>query len=402
LSGLALLGYLLVAQLLEPELAPLYGWGGLAIILAVISTVQLSEWQANFESRWFATTKIMTTAGTLIASLIFLQLQFPATLALCVGVVSGFGVAVAMGYFTTWRRKRLHLSLNLTASDKQIAKRFIIYGTPFIGWFIGTQILSVSDRFVLGLFSDVATVGAYSAIYSLLSGLTSFLAMPIILVAHPAIVASWARISSKMAQTNVLAYYTRLFWIVCLPAVVCLIAASPLVVRVLIPNGYAADHVLVTMLTLGLLANMYGLLAHKGLEMAERTQQMLKLVAICAVANLILNVALIPMWSAHGAALATMLSYFLYVLIAWQSSRHYLLTTLNWKSMGRIGVASCGVFVVTRFLVISLEWLPDILTLVAVAVASVLVYVGLLVILNEIPLTHLRHNFWATIRLGQK
>jgi O-antigen/teichoic acid export membrane protein len=265
----------------------------------------------------------------------------------------------------------------------------LIYGLPFAGWFVGTQILSYADRFILGFLSTAAAVGAYSAIYILTSGLISFLTTPLLTAAHPAIIAAWSGSESRRPAEYILWQYVRLFILIAFPVSAGAVAASQSIARLLIPEAYNPDGWLVSGLVVGLFLNMFGLFAHKGLEMAEKSRRMLGLAGLCALVNVVLCILLIPSLEARGAALATLVAYALYVTLSLWMSRPYLRLNVVWSSIGRIGLASCGVLIIVWTLDSVTGSTSTLVHLTIIGGVSTFTYLVLLLVLKELSIGRL-------------
>ncbi len=355
--------------------------GILAAIFFCWTTVQLSIWQADRKSSPYAISRIITAVITVLVSFTLL-IYMRNALALGIGSIVGSGAAACYGYVKLSRLPSTRVALSAIISPR-IANRMLMYGLPFGGWFIGTQIMSYADRFILGFVGTAAAVGAYSAIYTLMNGLISFLTTPLLTAAHPAIVAAWSASEEKDLAAHALWQYVRLFTLIALPVSAGAVATSQSIARLLVPEGYYPDGWLVSLLVVGLFLNMFGLFAHKGLEMAEKTRQMLGLAALCALVNVVFCVLLIPWMGARGGALATLIAYLLYVVLGLWISRPYLHLQMDWRSLQRTSFASLGVFGVAWLLGnLAPPW-PPAIRLIAIVCASALVYLALLLILKE-------------------
>jgi O-antigen/teichoic acid export membrane protein len=155
---------LLLGRMLPAGLFWLYPAGVAAVVAFTFVSVQLSVWQADFAPPLFAAAKIIVAVVTLAGSIALVWVTGSrSALALSLGFLSGYVAAVAFGLATQrrWfgRGQEAHARF-----DWSIARRCWAYGFPFMGWFVGTQILSFADRFILGLFGTAAAVGSYAAI----------------------------------------------------------------------------------------------------------------------------------------------------------------------------------------------------------------------------------------------
>lgn len=384
---LAILAYPVARLFISGPILWLYALGVLGVALSIVVNVYLSVWQAEKQPKIYACFRMLTSFLTVLVSLgfLFLREDKEAT-ALCLGFVSGYGVGGMLGGAQLWFRHRRKGKARPYV-ERRIAGRLFEYGMPFVGWFIGTYSLGFADRYMLSLFSTIAAVGAYSALYALISGISSFLITPIIMTAHPEIVDAWLGDSSRTDAQRVLQTYTRLFLMVALPFISLLFASGQIVGEFLLPPEYAPDRWTVLFLTIAIFMNGFSLLGQKGLELAERTWHLLILMAGSVFANILLNVFLIPRMAGRGAAVSALLSYGMYMVLAVQKSKSYLPLTIHVKSLARIVLAACGVFLVASLLGKLMDGLPAGTRLAAIGSGSTLVYLGLLTASQEVSLS---------------
>jgi len=220
--------------------------------------------------------------------------------------------------------------------DRAALRRFAAYGVPMVGWTLGSQVLGLSDRFVIGAFHGPGPVGIYSANYNLVSMGFGLLGTPLLMAAHPLIVAAWTADGGRDIG-RVIAAFSRVYIAVVTPVLVALAVCSGEVVDVLLAESFREGSRIIPVLVLGSFAWGFAMYGHKGLELVERTRLMFALVAATAVFNLAANLLLVPAYGYPAAALTTLASYFLYPLLVYVASRRYLRWRIPWATLARAG-----------------------------------------------------------------
>ena len=128
--------------------------------------------------------------------------------------------------------------------------------------------------------------------------------------------------------------------------------------------------------------SMYG---HKPLELLEKTRVMLALAAICAAANLGLNLLLVPRWGYYAAAVTTFASYLLYpalVSMALRKSYPWRMPKRSFLTVAAATAVLAGVTLGIRSLLA--ERTPSIIMMIAAGTAGMAAYAAMLVVLGEL------------------
>lgn len=231
-------------------------------------------------------------------------------------------------------------------SAADTAAKFGHYGAPMTAWFAASSIMSVGDRWLLGLMVGSDEVGIYSANYQLASAGAAAFATPTMMTLHPALMKAWDNGDHEAASES-LRTITK-FTLVLAPALIGLagVVGTPLAVLIL---GESYRSSLVVPLVVGGVAFwQLGLYVQKPFEFNSRTRS-LGVIAIGAAGfNLAANTALIPIWGAEGAAAATLLSYVGYAFVVAKSGERFFEWGVPWRWMfASIGVSGVVIWMLT-------------------------------------------------------
>lgn len=364
-------------------LAPLY-FPALALLLAEILFLGLSTvYQAELRSRQFAGFKMTSAVLRFAFALAFVLFVRRDIVGLIVGAVLSRVIVVApMGRAVSGPRGGIRF-------DPGLVKLFVAYGLPMVGWTFCSQILDLSDRYVIGAFRGQSEVGVYSANYALVKMGFGLLSGPLLMAAHPLIMNSYERTGEKETPRTVRTF-SRYFVVAAVPLVALVSVFSREIVGLLLGVEFREGYTIIPFVLGGAMLWGLSMFAHKGLEIRERTGLMLSLVLVCAVVNLALNFVFIPRYGYVAAAVTTFVTYLVYLVLVSAIDRSNLRWRAPWAAIARSLVAA-GVTV--AFIASLKRIVPPGVNAVVVLVVGVAVgtalYALLLVLLGEFRRTEL-------------
>jgi O-antigen/teichoic acid export membrane protein len=261
--------------------------------------------------------------------------------------------------------------------DRPMLRRFAAYGVPMVGWAMGSQLLALSDRFVIGAFAGSAAVGIYSANYNLVSMGFGLLNTPLLMAAHPLIVNAWKERDAR-SMPAVIASFARLYVYAVMPLLVVLALCSSELAQVLLGAAFREGNFIVPILVLGMMVRGFSMYGHKGLELAERTHIMFVLVAISAAFNVLLNLIFVPIYGYTAAAWTTVAGYLLYPILVHRASRSHVPWLVPWRtilvSLAAGLISAAAGYAARRALIDS----HPLVIIAATGVITLAVYVGLI------------------------
>ncbi|OGX61586.1 MAG: hypothetical protein A2189_04100, partial [Paenibacillus sp. RIFOXYA1_FULL_44_5] len=180
------------------------------------------------------------------------------------------------------------------------SKKFLQYGLPLMGWFLGTSLLSLSDRYLLQVFRSSQDVGVYSATFSLVSSSLGLIASPILTAANPAIM-NMSHMGSDYIR-KVIKAFSRVFLLIVIPLIIFVWISRFALVDILLGVPYRSGATIMPLLLVGYMMWNFSMFGHKGFELMHKTNVMLILVAVSATVNVLVNLISIPIWGYTGAA----------------------------------------------------------------------------------------------------
>lgn len=190
------------------------------------------------------------------------------------------------------------------------ARALVSYGAPLALMFGLRFIVNSSDRFMIAHFLGTHDAGIYSAATDLAGNSLGFLTNIVQLAAFPMIVRAFEHGGSKDVEET---YQTNmsLLLTLTLPATVGLSMLAPQVSNAFFPQEFRSETaVLIPWIATGtLVAMLKGVGFDVAFHLTKRTTLQLCVVLLAAIANVLLNLFLIPSYGVLGAAQATLLTH---------------------------------------------------------------------------------------------
>lgn len=260
------------------------------------------------------------------------------------------------------------------------ARTYARYGFPVSASLILTLALYTVDRFLIAHFLNEAEAGAYHAGFSLASRILDVLFIWFGAAGAPAMVHALEHggITELKASAR---HQIRTMAFVLFPAVGGLIMVAPALGTLMIGEALRADALSVTpLISLGALFS--GLSTYYFLQaftLAHKTRLLVVAMAVPAVSNIALNIALIPLMGLIGAALASCISFALGLLTAWGLGLKTLALPVPVLDLGKTMISV--VIMMSAVALIPDTGLP-VIDLVLKGVTGILIYAALAWMLN--------------------
>jgi O-antigen/teichoic acid export membrane protein len=222
-----------------------------------------------------------------------------------------------------------------------MAKAYAAYGVPVALSLILALVLSTTDRFLLAAFLDERTVGVYHAGYSLGSRTLDVVFIWLGMAGAPALISALER-GGQPALTEAAREQASFMVLLTLPAAVGLALVARPLADLMIGEGLreGASHVTPWIAASGWLSGVTTYYLLQAFTLARRTTLLIASMIAPAVANVVLNLLLIPMLGLDGALWATTISYALGAVAAWALGRRACAMPIPWEILAKAGGAS--------------------------------------------------------------
>jgi O-antigen/teichoic acid export membrane protein len=199
------------------------------------------------------------------------------------------------------------------------------YGFPVGLWLVTSLASTQIGRLVLELHALPDALAIYAAVHEVIIKAGTLVLMPVVYAAQAHVMAAWA----DNDMTRVRRSLRRAFMLQGTAGIFIVVGCSmggDVLRRVLFvgAGGAQSTAVLAAMLAAGVVLGNLGLLAHKGLELGQRTHTMLALALMALLLNGGLCVLLVPELGALGAGVSYAVAQAVYAVSAHACSRGVL------------------------------------------------------------------------------
>lgn len=308
---------------------------------------------------------VLTRGGGLfqvIAAMAFLRLGY---------------LAVLYSYFIASGEVRWTRNLMPRAELAEIIR----FGMPVVVMSLGGWLVSAGDRMVIGYFFNAREVGIYSAAYTLASVQTA-LAAPFWMGMYP-LMADALKSRERRNLVAVSHKYSNGFCMIGIPVLIGLSTLSVPLLRLIGSEEFVIPPLLFAAIAIGLFSDQLTANVHYLLYLHNEPHFLRNVVLFSGVLNLALNLVLVPMWGIAGAAIATLIAYVALDVLLFRRILTYgyrLGEIYDLKTLAKYGLSGVTILIVP--LLIGGSGNFDWLTFGGSIGLSVLVYAGVLVILN--------------------
>lgn len=208
--------------------------------------------------------------------------------------------------------------------ERGILRQFLGYGLPMAVWFFATSMIETSDRYVIGAYLGSTAVAIYGSSYTIGAQVIALLTGVIITATWPRIMTTWARTKDAEQVKAIMKHATDLYLMLGVGLVGGSVIVRQDVVGILLSPKYFDGYKVLPAVMAGVILMGASLLGHKSMEVMERNDVMVRNAIVAAVANILLNILLVPRFGWPIAAYTTLLSYFVYGATTWVMARRFI------------------------------------------------------------------------------
>jgi O-antigen/teichoic acid export membrane protein len=268
--------------------------------------------------------------------------------------------------------------LGLSIPKFKYLKEELEFAIPTIPGNVSSWVVDASDKLVIGMFLGSVAVGYYAPSYALGSILLMFLSPFALLL--PAILPKYFDEGNLEKVSVFLKYSMKYFLLITIPAAIGLSLLSKQVLLIISNPEIAMNgHLITPFVCLGaILMGMYGII-NNILILEKKTKILGNIWIIVGILNLIFTIIAVPIIGIIGAALVTLICYFIAFAITSYYSKKYLELPFEYKSLVKTILAAIimGIFV----FVVNPTGIMDVFITIFVAIV---IYFGTLFLLKGI------------------
>ena len=265
-------------------------------------------------------------------------------------------------------------------------KPYLRFGMPLIPHTMTTWIVHSSDRYIIGYFLGMASVGIYSVAFAM-GNLILFFLTPIQFSLVPTISKLYEEKRIEEVR-NYLKYSLKYFLIFAIPSAFGLSVLAKQLLQILTTSEFVSGSIVVPFVAFGVITFGIFQTSIYILHLAKKTELNLILSGIVAVSNIILNLILIPYIGISGAAIATLISYSVLAALTVFVSFKYLKFDIDWYFILKSTFSST----VMALLILKLNPIDVFQVLASISIGTI-VYFVLIISLRGVTKTELKF-FW--------
>jgi len=277
------------------------------IILLQNLTVPAMAWlRAESRSLLFSLLSISNLLVTLLATIFLVGVQHWGILGAIIANGSGYACMVICTVPITVLRTGIKLRAD-------IARNLLTFGLPLVLNFVSYWVLQLSDRYLLSLFASLAETARYTVVYTLGSAMSVVIISPFTLAWPTALFT----IAQRKDAVQVFKLIFRWFSMFLLFAAFGFSLGATFILDWLFPETYHSAALVIPVVAESIAFYGAYFLFMAGANIKRKTWLAAVFTTIAAVVNLALNLVLIPLSGAMGAAASTLIAYIVLALAAY-------------------------------------------------------------------------------------
>lgn len=289
------------------------------VLLFTISFGVFNTWSSFLQAWRHRTAMVLAEtfkAVIAISSAICLAFYWGVT-----GVLAGyaFGTSV-VAFLLGVLLKKLHLSESIFYTENIISERkdnwitWWSYGWPVSLWLALISFIPIADRILIQYFLGSVESGVYAASYDIIVRGYSLFLFPMTLAVHPRIMAACNSGNSYIAFQQI-THAKIISFIILAMSVLGILVIYPIFFKYLVKVDAQKElsRMVLSLITIGGGLWQVALLAHKPMEIAQKTKLMINGLLLSLIANISIQIALLKIIGVLATALALVLSAIIYI-----------------------------------------------------------------------------------------
>jgi len=345
--------FLLVWSLRGTELGlalhlDLIGWASLLFVSQSFFMIASTVLRAQRKAVWFSLASSLTSLlnlvggagltwifGTLLVCLVCgtsLSLVVPGCLALALGVKA------LSGGVSSSAETKLAARPGDGANLGKCLAVLLSFGLPLSLNQVCSQLLNLSDRYVILVLRGEAEAGIYSVTYRLADFAVRFVLLALMMSAYTAVTETYER-KGREAAERLVSSLSRFYILTAAPVAVGIGLVQQDAMRLFTGPDFIEGASLLVWIAAGDFLLGLSQYQHFGLHLGKRTVRLAVMTFSAALLNLGLNLAFVPVYGYRAAAYSTFVSFAFLAVVAPLLAKPWLTWRVRIVSMARIAVA---------------------------------------------------------------
>ncbi|MFC1898801.1 flippase [Chloroflexota bacterium] len=315
---------------------------------------------------------------------IFITLQTVIEISLITYFVLSLGLELSGALYSLLVAKGIILIVGLLLIISEIKivtpsitllKPYLAFSLPLIPFMLCAWIVTLSDRYIIGYFMNMNAVGVYSAAYSLGNLVQLFIA-PFWIVLFPTVTNLYEHGQIQEIKTH-LKYSLKLFLMFAIPVFFGLSVLSQSLLDILTTSEFSRGYLIIPIVSLAVVLFGSSSILGNTLMLLKKTKTIALIYGGSALINIMLNIALVPSIGILGAAIATLATFTLHLIVISKISYRRLLFGIDLKFIIKSIISSLVMGVI-----VSLLNFGGVISIIISIVSGVVTYFGTLILLK--------------------
>jgi O-antigen/teichoic acid export membrane protein len=287
------------------------------ILIRVLDSALVNQLRALEDSKALAiysTARRYATLALVVGVLIYVQRGLIGFYAATIAIE----LVAAMALLVWMHRGRPYPSpRNLS---KPLYLSLAIFGLPMLGTEISNVILTMSDRYIIQVKLDAASLGVYAASYNMCDYIRAALLGAMVSAAYPTCMRLW-EFDGREALTRFISSFMHYYISMALLVILVVSSVGSELMSFLASSKYRAGGEVIPLIMIGMVFQSLLMIAGVGLYIAKKTTVIMWLVLVGGIASIAANYFLVPRFGIRGAGMSLVAVFLLLTVVYYYFSR---------------------------------------------------------------------------------
>jgi O-antigen/teichoic acid export membrane protein len=327
----------------DPEATYFIQAGSFLILLNAVESISLFYFRVFRQIKKYSYLTLFETFGKLFFILILLKMGYG-----LLGVIVATLIVQSFIFLISFAGIILQIGLIIPRFTH--IKEYLQFSLPLTPTSLVRWITESSDRYLVTYFLGLGSVGVYSAAYSI-GNLIQLFVSPLQLILLPELSKLFDENKIDQVRTY-MSHSLRYFLLITIPAVFGLSALAKPLLGIFTTQDFLSGWLVIPIIAFsGLLAGIFQILINT-MFLVKETKSATYINIIAAASNVLLNLLLIPSIGIIGAALSTLISYILMIILCIRISMKHFVFDFYFYDIAKSIFSSLAMYLfVSRFVI---------------------------------------------------
>ncbi len=248
--------------------------------------------------------------------------------------IEGIYISQIIGHFLYLILATKYILRNIENKfEPDILKEMLYYSIPLVFSSIGGLIIAIADKYSLKFIVGLSAVGIYALGFKVANSIKVFIIRSVQLALAPMNYRMMDQPQNKRFYSKMMTYFTFgvMFFVIGFS-----IFSYELITLLARNQEYWEAYKIVPIISFAILFDMLRNTSTIGLNIVKKTRLIASIFTLMSLINLVLNIALIPVLSYIGAALATLFTNVLFFFIILNQAQKYFFISYEYSKIAKM------------------------------------------------------------------